>query len=427
MNKENVPDSDSAILRHARGQFACIASAYSLGTFNDNLYKQATMLLAVLAGRTDTQSYVVMVFTLPFLLFAAPAGWCADRFPKRRVIIVAKWLELLAMLFGAVGVCTGQNSLIFTMLFIMGVQATIFSPSMNGALPELYPPRFVPHANGILRMFVTVAILGGMATAGFLLSHKGVGWYGISAGRLLVAGTVVGIALMGLLVSYGVPRRPAANPHNAFPWDGPVRTLKDLWSTRHDPLLAIAIATNVFVWSAGSIGILILNPMGLNQFHMGELLTSCLGVSELVGIALGGILSARLVKLDHWYRVVGPSCAGMGLAMLGMLGVPFLPAGGQPFALYGLTFFLGAMGGAVLIPMESFLQVRPAPARKGAILSSVNFIVFGGVLVSGGVAKYLNQWFKPTEAFAVMGLCSLLISAVLYTLFRREEKRTHNL
>jgi hypothetical protein len=276
-------------------------------------------------------------------------------------------------------------------------------------------------------MFVTVAILGGMATAGFLLSHKGMGWYGISAGRLLVAGAVVGIALMGLLVSYGVPRRPAANPHNPFPWDGPVRTLKDLWSTRHDPLLAIAIATNVFVWSAGSIGILILNPMGLNQFHMGELLTSCLGVSELVGIALGGILSARLVKLDHWYRVVGPSCAGMGLAMLGMLGVPFLPAGGQPFALYGLTFFLGAMGGAVLIPMESFLQVRPAPARKGAILSSVNFIVFGGVLVSGGVAKYLNQWFKPTEAFAVMGLCSLLISAVLYTLFRREEKRTHNL
>lgn len=427
MNEMKSTDSgsedDSAILRHARGQFACIASAYSLGTFNDNLYKQATMLLAVLAGRTDTQSYVVMVFTLPFLLFAAPAGWCADHFSKRRVIIAAKWLELVAMLFGAVGICTGQNYLIFTMLFIMGVQATLFSPSMNGALPELYPPRFVPHANGILRMLVTVAILGGMAMAGYLLSHKGIGWHGISTGRLLVAGSVVGIAIMGLLVSYGVPGRPAANPLNVFPWDGPIRTVKDLLSTGKDPLLAIAIATNVFVWSTGSIGILILNPLGLNQFHLGELLTSCLGVSELVGIAIGGILSARLVKLDHWYRVVGPACAGLALAMLGMLGVPFLPVGAQSFALYGLTFFLGAMGGVVLIPMESFLQVRPAPARKGAILSSVNFIVFGGVLLSGGVAKYLNEWFKPTEAFAVMGVFSLVISAVLYTLFRREETR----
>jgi MFS family permease len=415
--------NEAAILRHARGQFACIASAYSLGTFNDNLYKQAAMLLAVLAGRTDTQSDVIMVFTLPFLLFAAPAGWCADHFSKRRVIIVAKGLELIAMLFGAVGICTGQNSLIFTMLFIMGVQATLFSPSMNGALPELYPARLVPHANGILRMLVTVAILGGMAAAGYLLSYKGVGWQGISMGRLLVAGAVVGIALMGLLVSYGVPRRPAANPGNGFPWFGPIQTVKDLLSTGRDPLLAIAIATNVFVWSAGSIGILILNPLGLNQFHMGELWTSCLGVSELVGIAVGGLLSARLVKLDHWYRVVGPACAGMALAMFGMLGVPYLPAGGQFAALYGLTFFLGAMGGVVLIPMESFLQVRPDPARKGAILSAVNFIVFGGVLVSGAIAKYLNQWFRPTEAFAVMGCVSLVISAVLYTLFKCEERR----
>jgi hypothetical protein len=272
-------------------------------------------------------------------------------------------------------------------------------------------------------MFVTVAILGGMATAGYLLSHKGVGWHGISPGRLLVAGAVVGIAVMGLLVSYGVPHRPAANPLNKFPWDGPIRTVKDLLSTGKDPLLAIAIATNVFVWSTGSIGILILNPLGLNQFHLGELLTSCLGVSELVGIAVGGVISARLVKLDHWYRVVGPACAGLGISMLGMLGVPFLPAGGQLYALYGLTFFMGAMGGVVLIPMESFLQVRPAPARKGAILSSVNFIVFGGVLVSGAVAKYLNQWFMPTEAFALMGVFAIVISGVLYTLFRREEQR----
>lgn len=423
MENEKTDASDSEILRHARSQFACIASAYSLGTFNDNLYKQATMLLAVAAGRTDMQSYVVMVFTVPFLLFAAPAGWCADRFPKRRVIIGAKWLEVVAMLFGAWGVMTGQNLLIFTMLFIMGVQATLFSPSMNGALPELYPPRFVPHANGILRMLVTVAILGGVAAAGFLLSHKGFGWQGISMGRLLVAGAVVAISVMGLLVSFGVPRRPAANPGNPFPWHGPLRTLLDLAATRHDPLLAIAIATNVFVWGVGSMGILILNPLGLNQFKLGEVLTSCLGVSELVGIAVGGIIASRLVKLETWYRVVGPSCAVLSLSMIGMLGVPWLPAAAQAVALYGLTFLLGAMGGVVLIPMESFLQVRPAPERKGAILSAVNFIVFGGILVSSGIAKYLNEWFRPTDAFAVMGCASLVISGLLYRLFKREEQK----
>lgn len=416
---ETPPATDAEILRQARGKFACMASAYGLGVFNDNFFKQAALVLFVAAGRNDMQGYALTVFTLPFILFAAPAGWCADRFMKSHVVISAKWLELAAMLCGAVGIATGHSPLIFAMLFIMGFQATLFSPAMNGSLPDLYPERFVTHANGILRMLVTLAILGGVAVAGMMLDFQEPWLFGIETGRLMVAGSVVGVSLVGLIVSFGVPKRPAANPHAPFPWSGPLHTLQDLWATRKDPLLATTIFTNVFVWLIGSLGILVINPLGIQQFHLSKTLTSTLIVSQLVGIAVGGIISSRLVPITRWYRVVWPLSLAMSSLMLAMTAVPFLPGSLHRTALYLLTFLLGCAGGGILIPMESFLQIRPPVARKGAVLSAVNFIVFGGILSSGLFSNYLNAHWLPTEAFGVMGLFSLLVTGILFMLFRR--------
>jgi MFS family permease len=410
--------TDQEILRQARGKFACIATSYGLGVFNDNFFKQAALVLFVAAGLNDMQGYALAVFTAPFILFAAPAGWCADRFMKSRVVISSKWLELLAMLCGAVGICNGYTPLIFAMLFIMGFQATLFSPAMNGTLPDLYPERFITHANGILRMLVTLAILGGVALAGMMLDHQEIWFRGIEKGRLLVAGTVIGTALIGLLVSYGVPKRPAANPRAKFPWSGPIHTIRQLLATREDPLLATTIFANVFVWLIGSLGILIINPLGIQQFHLSKTLTSCLIVSQLVGIAVGGIISSRLVPIARWYKVVWPISLGMSLVMVLMTGVPYLPGGVHLPALYVLTFLLGCFGGGILIPMESFLQIRPPVVRKGAVLSAVNFIVFSGILSSGLFSNYLNTHWKPTEAFGIMGVFSLGVTGLLFWLFR---------
>ena len=108
--------------------------------------------------------------------------------------------------------------------------------------------------------------------------------------------------------------------------------------------------------------------------------------------------------------------------MLVMPSVPYLPSTLHQGALYGLTFLLGCFGGGILIPMESFLQIRPPVVRKGAVLSAVNFIVFIGILSSGLFSNYLNTHWKPTEAFGVMGLFSLGVTGVLYLLFRRRNE-----
>ncbi|MBU0716261.1 MAG: MFS transporter [Verrucomicrobia bacterium] len=412
---------DEAIVR-ARAKFVAMAATFSLGVFNDNFYKQAVLLLAVGAGRPDMQGYALAIYSLPFILCAAPVGWLADRFSKRTVVIGTKGLELVAMLAGAVGICTGHVWLIFTMLGLMGLQSACFSPALNGSIPELYPAGYVPRANAVLRIFVTLAILSGMATAGFALDRTGTGWLGLARGHITVALIVITVAVVGLLVSFGVARRPAAAPQAKFPWTGPADSIRQLLETRADPLLAITIGASVFIWFIGSLQILLINPLGLLQFRLGNAATSALLVAELTGMAMGGVLGSRLATGPRWYRPVIAAGIVFSLLMIMLTAVPVLPAILQHTALFLLIAGTGAAGGVFLIPVESFIQVRAAPERKGAVLAAANFVVFIGILLSGFLANMLNAAWRPTISFGIAGTLSLLMVGWLFLKYRRADR-----
>ena len=71
-------------------QAAALGASYTLGTFNDNFFKQAALLLAVSLGYSGFQAWGTFLFALPFVLFSAWAGWLADRFPKKYLVTAAK-------------------------------------------------------------------------------------------------------------------------------------------------------------------------------------------------------------------------------------------------------------------------------------------------------------------------------------------------
>ena len=111
-----------------------MVASYSLGSFNENFFKEAAMLIAVAEGKAYLQGYATVLFTLPFLIFAAPAGWLADRFSKRRVMIVVKLVEVFAMSLGAIGLYYNNWDLVLFMAIVMSFQATTFSPSISSCL-----------------------------------------------------------------------------------------------------------------------------------------------------------------------------------------------------------------------------------------------------------------------------------------------------
>lgn len=64
-----------------------MGACYALGTFNDNFFKQAALLLAITAGMHTFQGQATFLFALPFMLLSAWAGWLADRFSKKTIIV----------------------------------------------------------------------------------------------------------------------------------------------------------------------------------------------------------------------------------------------------------------------------------------------------------------------------------------------------
>ena len=144
----------------------------------------------------------------------------------------------------------------------MSLHSTIFSPALNGSIPELYPAEYVITANGIIRMVTTAAILAGTALGGVILDIEGtIG--NAPAGRAAAAFTVVAVAVVGVIVSFGVPRFPAASPNARFPWSGPIDTIRTFYQTRQDPLLFAAIIAKAFFWGIGALQIQLINQLGL--------------------------------------------------------------------------------------------------------------------------------------------------------------------
>jgi acyl-[acyl-carrier-protein]-phospholipid O-acyltransferase/long-chain-fatty-acid--[acyl-carrier-protein] ligase len=195
-------------------------------------------------------------------------------------------------------------------------------------------------------------------------------------------------------------------------------TLRDLASIRRDPLLVFTVSASVFIWFSGSLQVLLINPLGIEELGLSKSLTSALIVAQLLGIAAGGLLVPRWSKGDTWHRVLAPAGGGMGLAMMALPALRLLPAPLLVPAVFFAVAVVGFFGGIFLIPVESFIQRRPEAARRGAILASANFAVFGGIMLSGPLSNFLNAHWAPSTGMGFVGCLALVLSLVMRAFLR---------
>ncbi len=396
-----------------RRKFTAMIAVCFMGTFNDNFYRQGAMLLAVAGGLVYLQSYIMFLFTLPFIVFAAYAGFLADRFSKRSVIITSKLISLAAFVAGAVGLYIMSWPIIFMTIFIIGVQAAIFSPAVNGSIPELYTADYVVAANGIIIAAMNTAILLGIAAVGFVLDARGT-TSDVPVGLYLAAGIGIITALVILVLSLLVPKFPAASPKAKFPWAGPVESVIILAGTAGDPLLANSIFAKAFFWFAGALQILIITPLGLNQFGLSKTMTSILIVIELVGVGIGSLLAPLIAKGARWYRVLAPAGIIMSISMFVIAAVPYLPLITQKAVVILALAMMGVAGGIFSIPVTSFVQIRPAPQMKGRMIASSNLADFTGILLASGVFYVFDKLrLMPSSCFAIEAIMTMAMAGWL--------------
>ena len=79
-----LDEADLRVIRRARGRFAAMVGTYGMGVFNDSFFRHSAILLTADKG----EGWMMTLFAVPYLLLASTAGWLADRYGSRRLLII---------------------------------------------------------------------------------------------------------------------------------------------------------------------------------------------------------------------------------------------------------------------------------------------------------------------------------------------------
>jgi acyl-[acyl-carrier-protein]-phospholipid O-acyltransferase/long-chain-fatty-acid--[acyl-carrier-protein] ligase len=114
-----------------------------LGSFNDNLFKNALIMLITysIAYKSSIDAKIIVncaigAFILPFFIFSATAGIIADKYEKSELIRMIKFAEILIMICASVGFFFNSIQILMFALFLLGTQSAIFCPIKYSILPE---------------------------------------------------------------------------------------------------------------------------------------------------------------------------------------------------------------------------------------------------------------------------------------------------
>ena len=133
---------------------------------------------------TDSPFYVglvAMLGTLPILLFGLYGGLVADRFPKRRVLLVTQCAAMVTSLFLAAVVLTGVVTLAHVMIVatLLGVTAAFDIPGRQAFVADLVAERDMMSAIALNSASFNGSRIIGPAVAGVIIGVAGVGVAGV--------------------------------------------------------------------------------------------------------------------------------------------------------------------------------------------------------------------------------------------------------
>jgi MFS family permease len=399
-----------------------MTSTQFLGAFNDNLYKQLMLLLAVpvvVGGAaaaqgagvgaqvsTDTQGWATFVFSLPFVIASGFAGYLSDRFSKTKIIVLCKYAEVVISLLGLLAFYFYDSwGFIGTwsVLFLMGTHSAFFGPGKYGILPELFHEKELPRANGIILMTTFLAIIFGTVAAGGL--KVAVGGPGATASSLWICSLAcVIIAGIGTLTAQLVRRVPPAQPQIQYTADCWLISGEVANMLRNDRVLLNALLVSCVFWLVSGITVPTVNRLGLSLLKVNEMQTSVLAASIALGIMGGALLASMLCRRGLGDRLVTIGFWGIfaALAALGgwtANGDHFLGFGGSVLAL----IMMGVFAAFLAIPLQVFLQSRPPASLKGRMIATMNQANFIGILISGP----LYQLFEAISNVCKWPICSV--------------------
>ncbi len=399
-------------------RFGPLFATQALGALNDNLFKNALVVLILFgkgaAGGPALVAIAGGVFILPYVLFSATAGQIADKYEKARSIRLTKLWELGLMAVAAAGFLLGSVPLLFGVLFGLGVQATFFGPLKYSILPFHLAPAELVEGNGLIEAGTFGGILVGTLLGSVLIALPGGAWITAAAG-LLVAGAGIGSA-------WGVPRAAAADPRLPLgrnPW---VETWRVLRAARASRVIWRSLLALSWFWALGATVLAVLPGLVRDTLHGAPAVFTVFLAAFTIGVGAGSVLCARLLRGEVSTRFVPAAGAGLTLFLLDFAWAasraPTLTGPGAMLAsvaglrLVADLLLLAACGGLFSVPLYATVQRRAARTEQARMVAANNILNAIAIVFSAAATAALSAAsLRPAAILGIAAAANAVVAA----------------
>lgn len=416
--------------------FYIILTAQFLSALADNaLLFAAIALLRDLSSPAWHTPVLQQGFIFSYIVLAPFVGAFADSLPKGRVMFISNLIKL----GGCVAMLVGVHPLLAYGL--VGLGAAAYSPAKYGILTEYLPPNQLVKANSWMEGLTVAAIVLGAMIGGMLISSTADLIHMVQSGIPILNNTahlvltyhaamdgldvplmdtiaeqaivaIVFFYIAAALFNLYIPRVPI--DHKPFSRN-PVALVQDfthcfklLWK---DPLGQVSLAVTTLFWGAGAtLRLLLLGwaAVALN-YDIGK--AAQLTAWFAIGIAIGSVLAAKYIKLEHSVRVL-PVGIAMGAVVLMMI-----PITDSTLAIL-LLIVMGAMGGYFVVPMNALLQHRGHNLMgAGRSIAVQNFNENLSIFAMLGLYAVMQK--MELHIYVIIAVFGLLLSGIMTALYKR--------
>jgi MFS transporter, LPLT family, lysophospholipid transporter len=395
--KTSLDRSDNGL---NQGFYIILAAQFFSSLADNSLLFAAIELLKDRSAPSWQIPVLQQFFVLSFILLAPLVGPYADSLPKGKIMFISNSIKIV----GCLALFFGVHPLLA--YGFVGTGSALYSPAKYGILTEYLPANRLVWANGWMEGLTVAAIILGAIIGGILIGHQLESlfsehpFFGIDTAPEFAILVVLGFYLVAAAFNLYIPKLPIEhelpNTNLAYLWADFWRCFLLLW---RDPLGQVSLAVTSLFWGAGTTLRFIILIWAASSLHLDLQQATQLTAVVAVGLAIGSVIAAKRIPLEHAVNVL-PLGIAMGVVIILMAWV-----NDWRLAIF-MLILIGTLAGSFLIPMNALLQHRGHKLMgSGYSIALQNFNENGSILLMlGAYALMIQADFSVKTIVIVFGL-----------------------
>jgi len=362
----------------------------------------------------------------PMLVGGVWGGWIADRFPKRRTLMLTQFLFLVqaAALGTLTFTHTAQIWMVYSLILFYGMVQVADVPARQAFVSEMVGRDDVMNAVGLNSAVFNGARMIGPALAGFFITFaqhssllRSIPKDSREFAAMGICFWVNAATYLAVLIGLALMRERELEKHDSPRPEGPGQIRAGLQYVRQTPILLVTLLLMTVVGTLALNFQIVMPLLARFTFHGDAATYGLISIAQAAG-ALGGAMFTATRRIPSIRLLVGSGIA-FGATMILSASAPTLH-----LALIALPF-MGFAAMVFISTTNTMLQVNAAPEMRGRVLALWSLVFLGSTPIGGPLVGWISEVLSPRWGLGVGGIATLVATIVFAPFLLKLRSTTH--